>query len=483
VIAVSIAYLGFLEKLQEILGEIFTKVFAPVIEAVLQSLFKLAGTLLSTVLNKMLFQLEIVLLKLLDFLSNIFDIFSGVRYVHYYDGGTHFLEVAEKKILDAAGRYTVLEAGTRVSYQQTYLLDMFLEFNPVTRVFLMVSLFAAGLAFLFTIYAVAKSISDMTLDGKNPVGKILGRAMKAALTFLMIPLMVFIMLQLSTIVVVEVNDIITRGGYAGGGEPPTMGTIVFLSGSLNAHKSPISGEANFTDSVRIGYYNGTKHYSDMNAVESDFDISKFDILTCIVCTCLLIFIMITSVFLFVRRIFEVLVLYLASPLFVSTMPLDDGKMFSQWMQSFVAKLFSGFGIVFTMKVFMMLVPMISGPAITLYPDAAVNSVLKLFIIIGGAWATFKSQHLFLQILSPEAAQAAQGSVAALTGMAIGAATGGIGLAGAAFGGGGGGQDAGKGKKGKGDKGGSEGGSMLSREQMFSGQRGGAPAQSQAFTGK
>jgi hypothetical protein len=476
----SFVNLGFLETLQKILGEIFNTIFAPIITTLLQTLFKLAGTLLNAVLNKLLYQLLVILLKVLDFLSSVFDIFSGARYVHYYDNQMHVLEVAERKILDAAGHYTVLQAGTTVRYQQTYLLDLFLNYNPVTRVFLMVSLFAAGLAFLFTIYAVTKSISDMTLDGKNPVGKILGRAMKAALTFLTIPLTVFLLLQLSTTVVVEVNDIITRGGYAGGGEPPTMGTIIFLTGSLEAHKGDISGEPNFTDSVRIGYYNGTKHYYDMETVERDFDIAKFDTLTCIVCACLMIIIMITSVFLFVRRIFEVLVLYLASPFFVSTMPLDDGKMFSQWMEAFIAKLFSGFGVVFTMKVFLMLVPLISGPYISLHSDATINSILKLFIIIGGAWATYKSQHLFLQILNPEAAMAAQGSVAALAGMAIGAATGGAALLGSAFGRGAPG--VGKSKSVTGGKSGVEGSSLMPASQMFSGERS-APPQSQAFTGK
>jgi hypothetical protein len=131
---------------------------------------------------------------------------------------------------------------------------------------------------------VGKSISDMTIEGrKNPVGKVLGRAIKAAGTFILVPLMAFVLLQLSTIVVVEVSDMIAGGDSVSGGSPPTMGTIIFLTGSLDAGKTPTANPS-FTDSLRIGYYNGEKSYTDMDpggagCFESQ---SAFDTVTCIV---------------------------------------------------------------------------------------------------------------------------------------------------------------------------------------------------------
>ena len=50
-------------------------------------------------------------------------------------------------------------------------------------------------------------------------------------------------------------------------------------------------------------------------------------------------------------------------------------------------------------------------------------ILQIFLIIGGAWAVFKSQSLILEILNPEAAQAERQSSALISGAVIGAVSG------------------------------------------------------------
>ena len=142
----------------------------------------------------------------------------------------------------------------------------------------------------------------------------------------------------------------------------------------------------------------------------------------------------------VRRIFELLLLYLVSPFFTSTIPLDDGITFARWRELFIAKFFSGFGMIFSMKFYLMVVPFLANSKLELYPKSLpggsiVNMVLQIFLIIGGAWAVFKSQSLILEILNPEAARSERESGALLTGavmgavsMAAGIATGGTSMA-------------------------------------------------------
>ena len=103
---------------------------------------------------------------------------------------------------------------------------------------------------------------------------------------------------------------------------------------------------------------------------------------------------------------------------------------------FIAKFFSGFGMIFSMKYYLMVVPFISDSRLVLYPTnqangAIINTVLQLFLIIGGAWAVFKAQSLLLELLNPEAAQAEKQASALLTGAAMGAASMATGGAGAA----------------------------------------------------
>ena len=247
--------------------------------------------------------------------------------------------------------------------------------------------------------------------------------------------MVIFFLQLSTILVRSATNALVM--QQTDGTPPSMGTIIFLTGSLDAGRTDLA-EPSFTDSVRNKYYTGRVSYTDMKQVKKDFDPAKFQIAICAVCTLLMIVILICGIFLFIQRIFDVLLLYSVSPLFVSTMPFDDGASFGKWRDMFVAKLLSGFGVIFTMKLYLMLVPTVAGSRLLMFDDktlegyAFINAMLKLFVVIGGAWAAFKSQHLILTILHPEAARAARMSTAMMMGAVMGAAGGAAGLARAAL---------------------------------------------------
>ena len=197
------------------------------------------------------------------------------------------------------------------------------------------------------------------------------------------------------------------------GGKTTIGTVIFLTAGLNADKettkasSPFADEWEevvgdrdpyFTDTVREPYLLGKKDYKNLLQVREDFHAGNFNYLVGFVSVILLLLVLSGAIMVFIRRLFELLLLYIVSPLFVSTIPLDDGTMFAKWRELFVSRFFSGFGIIFMMKYYMMLIPVISGKDLVLYnadlPDAVmINNVLKALMIIGGAWAVYKSQHL------------------------------------------------------------------------------------------
>ncbi|MBO5199412.1 MAG: hypothetical protein J6B85_13010 [Lachnospiraceae bacterium] len=432
------AYLGFVETLQDIFKALFDTILTPVLNDVLFVVFNQFLDTVKELVSELLLQLLIILWKAVDFLEAIFDIFSGYRYVYQRS------------------------AADPNRLEPVYLLDYLFDLDPIKKAFVVITLLAAGLAMMFTIFAVAKSISDMALGDRNPVGKVLSRALKTGVNFIMIPLLALFLLNLSSIVVVKVSNIIIDAyGVTDADSPPTIGTVIFLTGSMEAgyeqmekkeelndyvkSKSYVEADdstylqlykeyqeslkkVSFNTSPRKEYFTMEKKYYDKKSdgeleLKDYFDPKGFDMIICLVCTVLVIFIMASDIFLFVRRIFELLILYLVSPLFACTMPFDDGAAFSKWRNLFIAKFFSGFGSVFGMKLYLVLVPIIVGGDITLNANPTVDYLIKLFVVIGGAWATYKSQHLILQILNPEAAAAAQESTAMMVGavMTVGSA--------------------------------------------------------------
>lgn len=398
---------SFVEMLQGVFRTIFEKVLAPILTEILQIFVKFVLRVLWVRFSELMLNLLTILCSLVDFVESIFNVFAGVTTV----------EINGKK---------------------TYMLDAFLQMKEITTAFTYITVMAVAICMIFTIIKTAKSISDMALEDKNPISHVLSNGLKAGATFMIIPFLCIFLLQLSTMVTNQVS--IAFDSFQGG--KTTIGTVIFLTAGLNADKkttkasSPFADEWEevvgdrdpyFTDTVREPYLLGKKDYKNLLQVREDFHAGNFNYLVGFVSVILLLLVLSGAIMVFIRRLFELLLLYIVSPLFVSTIPLDDGTMFAKWRELFVSRFFSGFGIIFMMKYYMMLIPVISGKDLVLYnadlPDAVmINNVLKALMIIGGAWAVYKSQHLIMQVMNPEAAMADQQASAMLTGMIIGAAT-------------------------------------------------------------
>ena len=152
-----------------------------------------------------------------------------------------------------------------------------------------------------------------------------------------------------------------------------------------------------------------------------------------------ILIMLCSMFVFIRKIIEVIILYITSPLFVATMPLDGGTTFKRWREMFIGKLLSGFGIVISMNLVMIFIPMIMSSNFSFSNNIALDVTLKIIFIVGCLYAAWKSNTTILEVINPEVAAADRASAMVVAGMvkmaantakdaALAAATGGGSLA-------------------------------------------------------
>ena len=397
---------SFLEALQGIFITIFQEVFTPVLQDILEVFVKYATSIFWSIYSEWMLGLLVVLCSLIDFVEGIFNVFAGLTHV-------------------------------QVNNEDTYLLDAFLQTKEITTAFALITLMAVGICLIFTIFKTAKSVSDMAMEDKNPISKVLGNGLKAGLNFMLIPFLCIFLLQVSSVVTVQA----TAAFDAAQGGSGTMGTIIFLTAGLDADKGvkahdPVSEEMpekderrspSFNDAVRGPYLAGDKDYKDLIQVKRDFHPANFNFFVGFGAGILMLLVLAGAALTFIRRLFEILLLYIVSPLFVSSIPLDDGAVFAKWRDLFVAKFFSGFGIIFSMKYYLLLVRIISNSQLVLYGEdlpnsTEINNILKIILILGGAWAVYKSQSLILQILNPEAALSEKESGSLVTGMIIGAAT-------------------------------------------------------------
>lgn len=378
--------------LESVLGWLFNNVLSPLLQEVLWPIFTGLLDLIYSVLAGIFYTILASLLKIIDSLQQAFNLFAGID-----------------KVIYKGEKYT--------------LLEMVFHLNSVRSAFILLTVVGVFLAIMFAAIAVSQNIFDMETENTRPVSKILGMTLRTMVRFLIVPLTVLFLIRLS-------GGVLEGIQYAMGASDGSLARTVFVVSSLDAAKNEaynISGskadEVGIMDAVRKDFYIGEKHYYDKNEVGQSFKFEKFDYIIGFSASIFLIVVLALCLLNFVSRIFEVIVLYIVSPFFVSIMPLDDGEKFKAWQDMFVAKLFSGYGSVIGMELYMMLCPQIIGGQIKFGEGTAeANYLIKLIFLLGGAWSVIKCGPMITQLLNFQAgaAEREMGGFVAGTAVALGA---------------------------------------------------------------
>lgn len=105
----------------------------------------------------------------------------------------------------------------------------------------------------------------------------------------------------------------------------------------------------------------------------------------------------------VKRIYDLVLLFMALPLISATIPLDDGARFKQWRDSVVSKVILAYGVVLSINIFLLITPLINSISFEgLGWSAFVENLFKAFMLIGGALAINGGQLLFARLFGSSA---------------------------------------------------------------------------------
>lgn len=434
-----------------LLSTLVTFLFNFLFSIILQGMTILFGAVLQSILMYML--------HFVDVFQEFFDVFAGTQAVKYQGN-------------------------------EMYLLDVFLTNDQVKKALIGVTFIGVAICFIFTIYSVTKSMGSYALEHRNPVSHVMKTALKSCIAFMIVPVMMYFGSQLSSAILVSTENAII--GVTGSDESPKLSTILFLSGTFGDDDEP---NASFTTGKRAAYFSGQRSIYKLDDIYVDFamypkldldnildvfqsqaievDVSSkaadslsggssdpsfsLDELSSDVKTFPnffeniynyplvylasigVILIMLCAMFVFIRKMIEVIILYITSPLFVATMPLDGGVVFKKWRDMFIGKLLSGFGIVISMNLALMFIPMIMSSSFSFSSNIQMDNILKIIFVVGCMYAAWKSNTTVLEVINPEIAAADRASAMMVAGTvkmaansakdaAMAAATGGTSLA-------------------------------------------------------
>lgn len=109
----------------------------------------------------------------------------------------------------------------------------------------------------------------------------------------------------------------------------------------------------------------------------------------------------------VIRLFDVLLLQTALPLPMATYCLDDGQRMKAWRTQMIQCVVLAYGMVFSVNIFVIFVPIIGGFQISQGTDVGariLNSTTQLLLLAGGSFTIFKGQKILQEILGIEEGQ-------------------------------------------------------------------------------
>jgi hypothetical protein len=241
---------------------------------------------------------------------------------------------------------------------------------------------------------VAKRAAE--LGSEKTMGATLGQIGKTMLAFLLAPALALGMLSVSSTILKAADDMFAENYEA------NLPGYVFAMTAVGAGKRESSfSMGRIDDRLRKPYLEGVKRFDNIDVVTNDFALGKINMTGGIFLSAALIIIFLFILLLLILRLFLIVLHYIISPLFVATMALGDTEMYKRWFNSFLARVFTGYGLVLSFKlIHYLIIPFLSG-GIRFSPDLFADVALKFLFIFGMYYSAYKSIGMLSKMINPD----------------------------------------------------------------------------------
>ena len=310
--------------------------------------------------QEIVLQLFLWMLKLIDGLMSVFSAISGVAKVNYHGESVNIIELV-------VGDSTV---GT---------------------IFWCIFVLAVGLTCIFTIVALVK---NMIANNRN-VSSIVGKFFLSLLGTIAMLAVVILGILISGAVLQLIAEIFQIGNTT------KLSNALFDACVGDWVNGYTIDQINVTD-LSVSKLFGSYKTALFGIWPTDWKCNgmvnpnTFMYLPAMIASIAVGVALIVAIVNLAKRVYEIVFLYIAMPLSMSTLSLDDGARFKNWRESFITKILLAYGAVFSVNVFALLLPIIMQVRL---PGAGsfTNSVFRIFMIVGGAMVIPAGQTLFARL--------------------------------------------------------------------------------------
>ena len=289
--------------------------------------------------------------------------------------------------------FSAIAGVTDVTYQgkRVNIIEFIVGDSTVGTIFWCVFILAVGLTCIFTIVALVK---NMIANNRN-ITTIIGKFFLALLGTLAMVVVVILGILISNAILVLVSEIFEIGNTT------KLSNSIFnacvgdwVNGySINEiNVSTLSVRKIFGDYNTAAFGIWPTSWKNNGMVNPD----TFLYLPSMIASIGLMIAMVVAIINLAKRVYEIVLLYIVLPVSMSTIVVDDGARFKIWRETFITKIVLAYGTVFSVNIFILILPIISKMKIPGVSNFA-NSMFLIFMIIGGALLIPAGQTLFARL--------------------------------------------------------------------------------------
>lgn len=311
-------------------------------------------------LQELVLQLFLWLLQLIDGIMQIFSAISGVMTVTYHG-------------------------------EQVNLIELVVGDSTVAAVFWCIFILAVGLACIFAIAGLIKNMvaSNRTISG------VMGKFFLSLLGTMAMLVVVILGILIANSVLQLIAQIFQISNTT------KLSTALFdaCAGEwINGFTKAEFDVSSLTVRDIFGDYNAALFgiWPTSWKCNGMVDPNKFLYFPSLVASIALGIAMIAAIVSLAKRVFEIVFLYLVMPVSMSTLAADDGARFKVWRETFITKIVLAYGAVFSVNVFVLILPLLSQMSIDGIGGFG-NSLFLIFMIIGGAMVIPAGMGLFARL--------------------------------------------------------------------------------------
>ena len=266
--------------------------------------------------------------------------------------------------------------------KETDFLSYLIFSDEIGFAFRISAVLATMLLAVFTVFMIIRTVAKDKAEGTP--AQIAAKSFKTLVMFFLVPVSIYAFMMIGNAFVKALYSATIQASA-------TPGSFLF---------SVFAKEGGMSQEIAEQFRSGALDYYNTDLVSSHMDLSEFPFIFSWLAGGIVLFSIGSSMLIFVDRAISLVILYIASPISISTSVLDDGARFKLWRDQFLSKFIMGYGMILAVNIYAMVCGLVMDSSFMFFKDNEfLNLIMKLLVIGGGGLTMQKSMALVGNLVS------------------------------------------------------------------------------------